>query len=148
MFDFRNHLDYAVPADGKVFVGIRIENDSPKVYFPYGYRGADNPKDFRNDMLNLISILSYYGSKKENLLSSQDRKTNSFPIHAYIGVFLYFLNFGYYTEKESIFKQGNSGKINWNRTIQIVQPQISNGNPVYLDFIVEKKRKNDHLMND
>lgn len=144
MTDLENALVYdAKPENGKVFVGIRIENECPKVYFPCGYRASNNDKDRRKDILNLISILSVYGPKTESSLSEIE-KTNFFPVQAYIGVTLYQLNFGYYAEKETQYKRGFEGKINWKRTIQQIQPQISGNSPVYLDFIIQKSRQNDN----
>jgi len=144
MSNFEIHLGTSQPVDGKVFVGIKVENDVPKVFFPYGYRYANNEKEFRKDVLNLISNLTYFGQKKEHLLSSSDKKNHSFPIHAYIGVFVYYLNFGYYAERETVYNIGDSGKINWKKTIETVRPQISKGHPVYLEYVVERKRQYDN----
>ena len=49
------------------FVGIRYDNGSLKVYFPYGYsRPVDNEKEYRKDILNLVSVLAAYSKESKN----------------------------------------------------------------------------------
>lgn len=133
------------------FVGIRYNDGELKVYFPYGYsKPADEEKEYRNDVLNLVSVLSAFS--KESKCVDKNRQLNKdavqFPIHAYIHIFSYFLNFGYYTEKESIYKKAPSGKINWSRTIKQIRPRIAgefpNESSVYLDFITKKTNSNEN----
>ena len=133
------------------FVGIRYDNGSLKVYFPYGYsKPVDDEKEYRKDILNLISVLAAYS--KESKSVDQNRQLNEeevqFPIHAYIHVFNYFLNFGYYIENETTYKRASSGKINWQRTIKQLRPQIAGEYPnesvVYLDFITKKSCNNEN----
>ena len=133
------------------FVGIRYDNGSLKVYFPFGYSNpTDDEKEYRKDILNLISVLVAYS--KESKSVDQNRQLNEdevqFPIHAYIHVFNYFLNFGYYIENEITYKRASTGKINWPRTIKQIQPQIAGDFPnesvVYLDFITKKSNNNEN----
>lgn len=133
------------------FVGIRYDNGSLKVIFPFGYsKPTGDEKEYRKDILNLISVLSLYS--KESKSVDENRQLNQeeaqFPIHAYIHVFNYFLNHGYYVEKEPFYKKSQSGKINWSRTIKQVRPQISGDFPnesvVYLDFITKKSNNNEN----
>lgn len=134
------------------FVGIRYEDGLLRVYFPSGYSEPINRDEleYRKDILNLISVLSVYS--KENNGVDENRRLNKedvqFPIHAYIHVFNYFLNYGYYVEKEPLYKKTSSGKINWSRTIKQVRPQIAGDYPnesiVYLDFITKKSNNNEN----
>lgn len=133
------------------FAGIRYENGLLKVYFPYGYsRPADDEKEYRKDILNLISVLAAYS--KESKSVDQNHQLNEdevqFPIHAYIHVFNYFLNFGYYIESETTYKRASSGRINWPRTIKQIRPKIAGEHPnesvVYLDFITKRSSNNEN----
>lgn len=128
--------------DGKSFVGIRVENGVPKIFFPVGYRKANDDNELRRDVLNMTSILSLFYKKKKDDFSRSYKLESNFPLQAYIGVYSYFLNFGYYVETKKSCKQTNNGKINWNKTIQNVQPQFSNGNPFYLNFFRQTKESN------
>lgn len=129
------------------FVGIRYEEGALKVYFPSCYSApADEIDDraYRLDILNLISVLSSYSKESRefsrNPLLNKDEVR--FPIHAYIHVFTYFLNDGYYVEREPCYRHGTNGKIDWARTIKHVRPQVAGRSVVYLDYIV-KSSSND-----
>lgn len=138
-----NTCVYDAKLFGEEFVGIRIEDDNPRVYFPIGYRKPNTEKEQRKDILNLISVLSSCGKKSNSPQTKSDNNDRAFPIHAYIGVFTYFINYGYFTELESVYKSGKSGKIDWCRTIKEIHPLVSKKSVVYLDYIVKKTRVNE-----
>lgn len=132
------------------FVGLRYQNKKLDIYFPVGYnKPEDYPetnltdekeKCYRKDILNLISILTVYGKKDEKIFQSDlTAKTSNaeFPIHAYLFIISDFLNHGYFKQKESYYKKGTSGKINWSRTIKQVRPQIINDNIYYFNFVTK-----------
>ena len=129
------------------FVGIRYEEGALKVYFPSCYSAPADGNDeraYRLDILNLVSVLSSYSKESRefsrNPLLNKDEV--QFPIHAYIHVFTYFLNDGYYVEREPCYRHGTSGKIDWARTIKHVRPQVAGRSVVYLDYVV-KSSSND-----
>lgn len=134
------------------FVGIRYNDGLLKVFFPSGYSEPENHEEieYRKDILNLVSVLSAYSKESKGV--DENRLLNNeevqFPIHAYIHVFNYFLNYGYYVEREPYYKKSSSGKINWSRTIKQIRPQISGDYPnesvVYLDFITKRSNNNEN----
>ena len=143
---------------GKVekFVGLKCIDGKLKIYFPVGFERPENvfhiteqkeiEKQNRKDVLNLISVLSSFGKKEEMVKQSDifsEKQTVDFPINAYLFIINNFLNFGYYTEKEKIYKKAKSGKANWSRTIKQVRPQFINENIFYLDFITQKTNYNE-----
>lgn len=143
------YFDKEVKTDsGEVekFVGLRYQNEELEIHFPVGYskvQEADEKqkeKLLRKDILNLISILSTYG-KKDEMITQADfifsKKEVCFPIHAYIFIITDFMNHGYYKQKESFYKRGTTGKINWARTIKQVRPSIVNEQAVYFNFITK-----------
>lgn len=130
------------------FVGLKIENGEPRIYFPMGYRpnGADATElnaELKKDYFLLLSLLADkslpdYFTKEDLQKSKLD-----FPIHAFLGVLQYYQRFGYYIEREEIYRKGKTGKINWAKTIKNIKPQVvknSNGRRqiVYLDLITRK----------
>lgn len=128
------------------FVGIRYDKGNVKVIFPFGYsvpESADE-KIFRKDVLNLVKVLSRFANKSNVVEKNYSIKDESvqLPIHAYIHVFSFFLDNGYYVEKESVYKKGVGGKINWPKTIKRGRPKIAGNYPnesaVYFDFITKK----------
>ena len=146
-FDAENSRDEETGLVDK-FVGLRFVDGKLSVHFPVGYAKPENADDrqIRLDILNLISVLSSFGTP-ESLLHQTDVRLKStqvtFPIHAYLFVINDFLNHGYYKSKEQIYKRAPSGKISWSRTIKQVRPQIANENAVYLEFITHRTNHNE-----
>ena len=146
-FDAENSRDEETGLVDK-FVGLRFIDGKLSVHFPVGYAKPENADDrqIRLDILNLISVLSSFGTP-ESLLHQTDIRLKStqvtFPIHAYLFVINDFLNHGYYRSKEQIYKRTPSGKISWSRTIKQVRPQIANENAVYLEFITHRTNHNE-----
>ena len=146
-FDAENSRDEETGLVDK-FVGLRFVDGKLSVHFPVGYAKPENADDkqIRLDILNLISVLSSFGTS-ESLLHQTDVRLKStqvtFPIHAYLFVINDFLNHGYYRSKEQIYKRAPSGKISWSRTIKQVRPQIANENAVYLEFITHRTNHNE-----
>ena len=119
--------DYTGKLHGNEFVGLKFEDGKLKINFPLGYKPSENEKDKRKDILNLISVLSSYSDHKESYIKKTNLKKETdaqFPIHAYLFIINNFLNNGYYIEREVLYKRGTSGKINWNRTIKQIRPQV------------------------
>ena len=146
-FDAENSRDEETGLVDK-FVGLRFVDGKLSIHFPVGYTKPENADDkqIRLDILNLISVLSSFGTP-ESLLHQTDIRIKStqvtFPIHAYLFVINDFLNHGYYRPKEQIYKRAPSGKISWSRTIKQVRPQIANENAVYLEFITHRTNHNE-----
>lgn len=133
----------------KSFVGIRIENDRPKIYFPMGCRASKPSEDIcKRDFYQLIAVLN--DKSLQSYFSEEDLKKSrlDFPFYAYLSVLQYYLDFGYLDEKEILYKKGANGKISWGRTIKAVQPVITEDaqNLVYLDFIARKVSYNEDTL--
>lgn len=118
------------------FVGIRCENDSVRIYFPAGYFPHDDDigklseDALREKILNLFSVLGDDSLSGENDKSSVSRISDKlsevrFPMNAYLNVLRNYLEFGYYTERETDFRRGAQGKIHWGRTIKTTRPMLS-----------------------
>ena len=128
----------------KSFVGIRIEDNQPKIYFPMGYRASKPPEDIcKQDFYQLIAVLN--DKSLQSYFSEEDLKKSQldFPFYAYLSVLQYYLDFGYFVESETIYKNGFSGKINWSRTIKRIKPQVvkdeyGRNQVVYLNLITRK----------
>ena len=128
----------------KSFVGIRIEDNQPKIYFPMGYRASKPPEDIcKRDFYQLIAVLN--DKSLQSYFSEEDLKKSQldFPFYAYLSVLQYYLDFGYFVESETIYKKGFSGKISWPRTVKRIKPQVvkdeyGHDQVVYLNLITRK----------
>ncbi|OWV11675.1 LlaJI family restriction endonuclease [Fibrobacter sp. UWB5] len=128
----------------KSFVGIRIEDNQPKIYFPMGYRASKPSEDIcKRDFYQLIAVLN--DKSLQSYFSEEDLRKSQldFPFYAYLSVLRYYLDFGYFVESETIYKKGFSGKISWPRTIKRIKPQVvkdeeGHDQVVYLNLITRK----------
>ena len=128
----------------KSFVGIKIENDRPKIYFPMGYRASKPSEDIcKRDFYQLIAVLN--DKSLQSYFSEEDLKKSQldFPFYAYLSVLQYYLDFGYFVESATIYKKGFSGKISWPRTVKRIKPQVvkdeeGHDQVVYLNLITRK----------
>ena len=128
----------------KSFVGIKIEDNRPKIYFPMGYRASKPSEDVcKRDFYQLIAVLN--DKSLQSYFSEEDLKKSQldFPFYAYFSVLQYYLDFGYFVESETIYKKGFSGKISWPRTIKRIKPQVvkdegGHDQVVYLNLITRK----------
>lgn len=126
------------------FVGLRFVDDKPRVYFPRGYELPDDEKQAQKDILRLIATLQKFSGRYEGINNNarNGEEALNFPILSYQHIIRDFLAHGYYTENEVEYKNATRGKINWKRTIQKVNPEVNNGNVVYLDFIIKTNKIN------
>lgn len=140
------------------FVGLRYDGEQKKFFidFPIGYNNeslkdnsiSEKEKDklLRKDILNLLHVLS--GSESNNQTSRADflsKKTeNEIPLYAYLHVLNYYLKYGYYRQKEIVYKTQKSGKVAWRKTIKNISPIVSENNIAYLDFIIKKESMTDN----
>ena len=128
----------------KSFVGIKIEDNRPKIYFPMGYCASKPSEDVcKRDFYQLIAVLN--DKSLQSYFSEEDLKKSQldFPFYAYLSVLQYYLDFGYFVESETIYKKGFSGKISWPRTIKRIKPQVVKDEEgrhqvVYLNLITRK----------
>ena len=128
----------------KSFVGIKIEDNRPKIYFPMGYRASKPSEDVcKRDFYQLIAVLN--DKSLQSYFSEEDLKKSQldFPFYAYLSVLQYYLDFGYFVESDTIYKKGFSGKISWPRTIKRIKPQVVKDEEgrhqvVYLNLITRK----------
>ena len=128
------------------FVGLRFENNQPKVIFPRGYALSDSEDILRSDIIRLLSTILKFKDKYQGdeQRATQGEQNLSFPLLSYQYLIQDFLAHGYYIEKEVRFSEATKGKISWKRTIQQVKPQIDGENAVYLSFVVRQNRINDN----
>ena len=126
---------------GQEFVGIKCIDNKINVFFPIGYNISDNNKLLKKDIQLLIRILKKFQNEVTNSYGKNSFE-DSFLFYEYQEVIEYFLKYGYYFEREKKYIRKDNGKINWNKTIKNIEPDIINNKLIYLDFIVEKRLLN------
>lgn len=150
---------------GNEFVGIRCvkSNDGKyetRIDFPLGYFKCDvairesSEEAVRENVMNLFSVLSdadLMSKVREDssiAAMSEEIKTTAFPMLAYLNVIRSYFDNGYITEKEVEYKKNAHGKVNWNRTIKMTRPVVTDDeeNLVYLDLIARKVSYNEDCL--
>lgn len=139
------------------FVGLRYDAEQKKFYidFPIGFYNSDyedstsekvKEKLLRKDILNLFHVLSRSESNNQTSKAAllSEKSNNELPLYAYLHVINYFLKYGYYKQKETVYKTQKTGKVSWNKTIKKITPAISNDRIVYLDFVCKKENVTDN----
>lgn len=108
--------------DGDRFVGIKADTDHATVYFPMGYRLPEEEDDIRQDIIQLMAVLSEFNDSKDRVLAMQKFEVPhsvNFPVNAYMNIIRYFLEQNaYYTEKDPIRKTADKGKIDWTASLR------------------------------
>ena len=130
------------------FVGIKIENGEPRIYFPMGYQPDDLDEkeadiELKRDFAHLLAILADKSLPSYFEDEYSEKCKLDFPIHAFLGVLQYYQRYGYFFETDTMYKNSLSGKICWSRTIKKIRPQVPKGEDgrhsvVYLDLVAKK----------
>lgn len=141
------HVHVNKNGDGDRFVGIKAESNEAMVYFPIGYRIPETEEAIRQDILRLISVLSEFTDRHDRVLHMQKfeaPQSVDFPVNAYMEIINYYLQNGYYVEKEVKHVIANRGAVDWGRTIKTIRPMAqSDGSFIYLNMQVRKNSPND-----
>lgn len=143
--ELRKRCDINSNAEGDRFVGVKSDGDALNICFPLGYCLPSDDRLLRQDILNLITVLSKFSGIKDRRLPAQKmfaQSTVDFPIQAYMSIMNNYMNLGYYTEKEIKYTESRRGKIDWSRTIKNQTPVPQSGSFVYLDYIVKESISN------
>ena len=103
--------------DGDRFVGIKADSENAMVYFPMGYQLPESEEDIRQDILQLIAVLSEFTESKDKVLHMQKfeaPQSVNFPVNAYMNIIRYYLDQqDYYKEKDLVRKRGDRGRKDW-----------------------------------
>ena len=139
----RSHCSVSDYNDGNRFVGFKINNGEPHIYFPLGYDYESDDKLFREDLLKLFSILNDFSEAIPDMLPLGNEDVKAFPLNSYVDVIKYYFEHGYYTEKEVKYSIKNNGKIHWGKTIKHCEPTIqSDFSLIYTNFVVRESTNN------
>lgn len=102
---------------GDRFVGIKADASQVTVCFPMGYGLPESEEEIRQDILQLIDVLSIFSDARESMLAmeaAEEPRQVNFPVNAYMNLIRRFLEQGsYYAEREQIRKTADRGRIDW-----------------------------------
>lgn len=115
--NLKEHCHVNHDGTGDNFVGIKADASQVMVCFPVGYCLPESEEEVRQDILQLIDVLSTFSDARKSALAMsapEDSRQVNFPVNAYMNLIRRFLEQGcYYTEREQIRKTADRGRIDW-----------------------------------
>lgn len=134
--------------EGDRFVGVKADTEDAVVYFPVGYQLPDDEMGIKRDILHLFQVLSEFTDVSDKVLAMKKFEAPQsvhFPINAYLEIINYYMENGYYMERDPLYKTSDRGNIDWARTIQR-QPALLQANltPVYTQYTVRESAPNEN----
>ena len=125
------------------FVGIRIEDGEINIYVPQVFRKEQN---YKRDLLLFLKSISLIGNPdKEKLNKGSDDTKDFWPINSYLWMIQDYLENGFYYNREKIYTNSFSGKIEWKKTLKQM-PIYSNGNIIYDKLVTSKMMASNDLI--
>lgn len=149
--------EFVTAKKGDDFVGFRADNKKIEINLPIGYEISEDQlsliseNELRKKITELVFVIAEFKEKKEGSFQSfvvtKNNKQCNFPISACLYLIKDYFQNGYYKTKEITISKGNSGKINWAKTIKNVKPELTKSlEPIYLDYFIRKSKVNDHKL--
>ena len=125
------------------FVGIRIEDGEINIYVPQVFRKEQN---YKRDLLLFLKSISLIGKPdKEKLNKGSNNLDNVWPINSYLWIIKDYLDNGFYYNREKVYSNSYSGKIEWKKTMKQI-PIYSDGNVIYDKLVTSKMMASNDLI--
>lgn len=144
--DLRKRCHINTNEEGDRFVGVKADTEGAAVYFPIGYQLPDDEMELKRDVLHLFQVLAEFTDVSDKVLARKEFEAPQlveFPINAYLEIINYYMESGYYMERDRVFKTSDRGNIDWARTIQRQTALIqANLTPVYTRYTVRESAPN------
>lgn len=148
----KSYCQVQTPYGEDRFVGFRVVDNSPEVWFPLGYRFPSEFEQLQADISSLIVAIQRAAQSFPEIELGQERGSGSgiteLPFQDYMVLIEdYLRTSALYSETLSEFQKSTSGVISWPRTIAKLTPALSSSKqPVYLEFITRHIRTNEDAL--
>ena len=129
------------------FVGIIHIKDYILLSLPKHFKREKETKKEKKENLKLILRLLLKYCNNIGLKGNDDGYSN-IPMDAYFKILDYYKKYGIYKDTYSESKKSFDGNINWKRTIAKSDKFISNGNLIFLPFIVKHKVYDENIISE
>ena len=122
------------------YAGVVIVRGRAIVCYPKYLKSATRPEGQMKQVLNVIRKLGQEGK----LLDPQEGGTHSDQLALMIRLLWLYDEYGIYSNYEETRVLNGPGVIDWQRTIDMETPVISEGMPIYLDLWTRRTRRNEY----
>ncbi|WP_285945575.1 LlaJI family restriction endonuclease [Dubosiella newyorkensis] len=116
------------------FMGLKIEENRVKVFLPSVFRIEEN---WKRDVILFLKSLAIAKKQEEKMNAGNRENKDIWPIESYLWIIRDYIENGYFYIHEKTYKQSNTGKIDWKRTLKNV-PLYSGGNIIYDKLVTTK----------
>ena len=116
------------------FMGLKIEENRVKVFLPSVFRIEEN---WKRDVILFLKSLAIAKKQEEKMNAGNRENKDIWPIESYLSIIRDYIENGYFYIHEKTYKQSNTGKIDWKRTLKNV-PLYSGGNIIYDKLVTTK----------
>lgn len=129
---------------GENFVGFRLVQNIPIIYFPHGFEIIENNtdgklcKENKKNIFLLMGVLKKFVSKNDGNISQNSKEKRYFPFFTAYELIKNYIENGYYSTQENKYTNARTGKIIWKETIKHCKPNFDGNNIVYNNFITRK----------
>ncbi len=116
------------------FVGIKLNNDEIEIYVPQVFRKEEN---YKRDLLLFLSSISLAKTVDHEKIKKGKKENDIWPFDSYLWMIKDYLENGYYYNREKVYSNSYSGKIEWKKTLRNL-PIYSGGNIIYDKLITSR----------
>lgn len=116
------------------FVGIKLNNDEIVIYIPQFFRKEEN---YKKDLLLFLGSISIAKTVEHEKINKGKEENNIWPFDSYLWMIKDYLENGYYYNREKVYSNSYSGKIEWKKTLKNL-PIYSSGNIIYDKFVTSR----------
>lgn len=117
------------------FVGFILTEEEMIISFPKHY--SSKSYKIKDEDISLISKLMVE-TRNISGLNNEAEEYDNFPLSSYLYICNYYKKHGLYVESRNKKENNYKGRIDWRNTIRRSNKLISDGNLIFLPFVIEK----------
>lgn len=124
-------------------IGISLNKNQLIITFPRGYNLSSSGHELRKDIILLIKVFNKYKQRKgigiyeKDFKDFQSNHQDNYPFLIAMWLIKDYAQNGLYTQRTIINRKDKRGLVDWQKTVQRINPIMNNITPIYLDFIVK-----------
>ena len=116
------------------FVGIKLNKDEIEIYVPQVFRKEEN---YKRDLLLFLSSISLAKTVEPEKIKRGNKESQIWPFDSYLWMIKDYLENGFYYNREKVYSNSYSGKIEWKKTLRNL-PIYSGGNIIYDKLVTSR----------
>lgn len=116
------------------FVGICLNEGDVEISVPQVFRKEEN---YKKDLLLFLNSISLAKTVDKEKINSGTKDNDIWPFESYLWIIKDYLDNGFYYNREKVYSNSYSGKIEWKKTLRNL-PIYSGGNIIYDKLVTSR----------